>query len=177
MVISDAQLVEQVRLGDIEAFGKLAERYERTLLAIAIGTLHDFHTAEDVVQAALLLAFRRLKTLRDGEKFGAWLVQIARSQVVETVRSRPAPAAVRLASEHQTGHEDKIDSWIEWEHVRSLVDQLSDDERVLIGLRYFDGHSMAQTAAITGRPIGTITKQISRAVCRLRTWWEKENAR
>ena len=55
MVISDAQLVAQVRQGDVEAFRQLAERYERTLLAIAIGKLHDFHRAEDVVQATLLV--------------------------------------------------------------------------------------------------------------------------
>src|SRR5688572_7297692 len=101
MVLPDAQLVEQVRPGDIEAFGQLADRYERTLLAIAIGALHDFHAAEDVVQAALLAAFRRLETLRDGEKFGAWLIQIARSQVVEAVRSRPVPSTLPLASEHE----------------------------------------------------------------------------
>ena len=46
-VISDAELVAQVRLGDVEAFGELAQRYERTVLAVAIDKLHDFDKAED----------------------------------------------------------------------------------------------------------------------------------
>ena len=50
-------------------------------------------------------------------------------------------------------------------------------ERLLIGLRYFDGHSMAEIAALSARPVGTVTKQLSRAVARLRAWWDKETLR
>ena len=46
-MILDAELVVQVRLGDVEAFGELAQRYERTQLAVSIDKLHDFHKAED----------------------------------------------------------------------------------------------------------------------------------
>ncbi len=77
MAVSDAELVARVQRGDVEAFGPLAERYEKTLLAAAVVQLRDIHTAEDVVQAAMLRAFQRLGTLRDGSKFGPWLMQIA----------------------------------------------------------------------------------------------------
>ncbi len=67
-MVSDAELVARVRRGDVEAFGQLIERYEKTLLAAVLAESHDIHTAEDVVQATLLLAFRRLETLRDEHK-------------------------------------------------------------------------------------------------------------
>lgn len=54
---------------------------------------------------------------------------------------------------------------------------VSDRERVLVGLRYFDGYNTAEIAQITARPIGTVTKQLSRATRRLRSWWDKENLR
>ena len=95
-LVPDAQLVARVRLGDVEAFGQLAERYERSLLAIALAKVRDVHEAEDVVQATLLVAFRRLGTLREESKFGPWLMQIARSQVVEAVRARRIPASIPL---------------------------------------------------------------------------------
>ncbi len=78
MTASDAELVARVRKGDVEAFGPLAERYEKTLLAATIAHMRDIHTAEDVVQASLLRAYQRLSTLRDDSKFGPWLLQIAR---------------------------------------------------------------------------------------------------
>jgi RNA polymerase sigma-70 factor (ECF subfamily) len=176
MVKTDAQLVAQVRLGDLESFGTLVERYERTLLAVALGVLRDFHRAEDVVQATLLLAFRRLSTLQDDEKFGAWVIQIARTQALEAARSRSVPATVSLGPEHELGSDGVgTNGWIEFEQVLSLVAQLPDPDRALIGLRYFDGHSMSEIASLVGRPLGTITKQLSRAIVRLRSCWEKEN--
>ncbi len=182
MVMSDAELVARVRGGDVEAFGRLVERYERTLLAAALTELHDIHTAEDVVQATMLLAFRRLETLRDAARFGPWLMQIGRRQVVEALRFRRIPLAIPLDdSEHERadGATDagNIQTWIENEHLLSLVARLPDHERVLIGHRYFDGHSMAEITAITTRPLGTVTKQLSRAIARLRSWWDKENLR
>jgi RNA polymerase sigma-70 factor (ECF subfamily) len=140
--------------------------------------MHDVQAAEDVVQETLLLAFRRLKMLRDEGKFGPWLMQIARRQVVEAIRARRDPVAVRVVnSEHDVAQNDNSQIWIEHEHLLTLVAQLPDHERVLIGQRYFDGHSMAEIAAITSRPIGTVTKQLSRAIARLRLWWDKENLR
>jgi RNA polymerase sigma-70 factor, ECF subfamily len=172
---SDTQLVARVRQGDVEAFGQLTERYQRSLLALAVARLRDFHQAEDVVQAALLLAFRRLATLRDGAKFGAWLTQITHRQVIEAARSRAIPASIVL-----DGCQDLLPAgmsdtaWIEKEHLLGLVARLPERERVLIGLRYFDGHSVAEIASISMRPVGTVTKQLSRALARLRSWSNKE---
>ena len=95
-MVPDAQLVASVRLGDVEAFGQLAERYERILLAIALAKARDFHEAEDIVQTTLLVAFRRLETLHDERRFGPWLMQIARRQLVEAFRTRRVPAALPL---------------------------------------------------------------------------------
>jgi len=177
-VVPDAELVARVRCGDVEAFGQLIERYEKTLLAAVLAESHDIHTAEDVVQATLLLAFRRLETLRDERKFGPWLMQIARRQVVEAVRARRIPVNVSInGAEHDKADDGDIQTWIENEHLLSVVARLPDDERMLIGLRYFDGQSMAEIAAMSARPIGTVTKQLSRAIARLRSWCDKENLR
>jgi RNA polymerase sigma-70 factor (ECF subfamily) len=177
-VASDTELVTRVRRGDVEAFGQLTVRYERSLLAAVLVNVHDVQVAEDIVQETLLLGFRRLGLLRDEGKFGAWLMQIARRQMVEAIRDRRFPVAGRGDnSEHEVVQNDNSQIWIEHEHLLSLVAQLPDHERVLIGQRYFDGHSMAEIAAITSRPIGTVTKQLSRAIARLRLWWDKENRR
>ena len=174
---SDAELVQRVRSGDIEAFGPLFERYERTLLAVALARLQDFHAAEDVVQAAGLRAFQQLHTLRKPGHFGAWLIRITRSQAVDAVRARRARVPVGMGeSDDETPANPHQLDWIDKDHLLQLVARLSDDQRALIGLRYFDGHSMADIAASTGRPVGTITKQLSRAVARLRSWWDREES-
>ena len=131
-----------------------------------------------MTQATLLLAFRRLATLRDADKFGPWLMQIARRQVVEAVRAHRIPVSLPPGDcDHNAVHDRNLQTWMEHEYLLSLVARLPDHERVLIGHRYFDGHSMAEIAAITGRPLGTVTKQLSRAVARLRSWWDGEDVR
>jgi len=64
--------------------------------------------------------------------------------------------------------------WIEKERLLNLISRLPDHERVLIGLRFFDGQSVAEIAQITARPVGTVTKQLSRAIARLRVLFDKE---
>ena len=97
---------------------------------------------------------------------------------IEAVRARRIPVTGCVDdSRHEAALHDNSQIWIEHEHLLNLVARLPDHERLLIGQRYFDGHSMAEIAAITARPIGTVTKQLSRAIARLRSWWSKENLR
>jgi RNA polymerase sigma-70 factor (ECF subfamily) len=173
-VASDAQLATLARAGDVAAFGELAGRYERTLLALALAKLHDIHAAEDVVQSTLLRAFRQLHGLRDVDRFGPWLYAIAYSQTTDALRSRRIPVSLSPACDQIAGEDgDELRLWIEHEHLLNLVARLPDSERTLLGQRYFDGRTMAEISAASGRPIGTVTKQISRAVARLREWFEK----
>lgn len=175
-MLSDAQLVERVRRGDAESYGALCRRYERSVLAVAWAELHDVHAAEDVTQATLLAAFQRLSTLNNASKFGPWILRIARRQVVDWTRKRRLSAAIvgEETRPRQAGDEAAID-WIEKDHLLKLVDRLPKRERVLIGLRFFDGHSVAEISEITARPVGTVTKQLSRAISRLRAAFDKEN--
>jgi RNA polymerase sigma-70 factor, ECF subfamily len=175
-VLSDAQLVDQVRRGDAEAFGALCRRYERSVLAVALAELRDIHAAEDVVQATLLAGFQRLSTLSHPSKFGPWILQIARRQVVDWTRQRQlSAAAIGEGTRPRQASDQAAIDWIEKEHLLELVDRLPERERVLIGLRFFDGHRVAEIAEITARPVGTVTKQLSRAISRLRSAFDKEN--
>jgi RNA polymerase sigma-70 factor (ECF subfamily) len=50
----------------------------------------------------------------------------------------------------------------------AAVVALPEAESQVVMLHYFDGHPVAAVAAILGRPVGTVTKQLSRAYARLR---------
>ena len=174
-MLPDTELVNRVRQGDLGAFRTLVERYQRSLLAVALAEVRDIHVAEDIAQTVLLLAFRRLSTLRDGAKFYAWLMQIARRQIVEAARMREVPVPVEGQSPLAHGIEIREETSLEnREQLLSVVQRLPEHERLLIGLRYFDGHSVAEIAENTGRPMGTVTKQLSRAHARLRKWLEED---
>jgi hypothetical protein len=64
-----AELVNQAKQGDREAFDALARLTGDRGMAIAFRILRDFDHADDAVQAALLTAWREIRALRDPELF------------------------------------------------------------------------------------------------------------
>ena len=71
-----AELVDRARRGDREAFGVLAAGAVDRLYAIARLALRDTELAQDATQEALVRAWRDLPTLRDVERFDAWLYRL-----------------------------------------------------------------------------------------------------
>jgi RNA polymerase sigma-70 factor (ECF subfamily) len=72
----DIQLVELLRLGDHEAFGVLARRYEKRLLRTAVRITKNQEDGEDAVQEALLKAYWRINSFRGDSSFSTWLTRI-----------------------------------------------------------------------------------------------------
>ncbi len=69
-------LVEQAAQGNQTAFADLATQHVDRCYAIAYRILRDADRAQDVTQQALLSAWRDLATLRDPDRFDAWLYRI-----------------------------------------------------------------------------------------------------
>src|SRR5258705_12376000 len=90
-------LVERAQGGDQDAFAALATASVDRCYAIAYRILRDMHAAQDATQQALLSAWRDLPTLRDPERFEAWLYRlVVRASYAESGRNRRWGSGVRL---------------------------------------------------------------------------------
>lgn len=165
-VESDAQLVLRVQGGDQATFERLIVRYERSVRSVALAFLADHHAAEDATQEAFVAAYRSLLTLREPDKFGPWLMQITRRVSGEMVGQRER-MPVMVAGHERVAAAVGFDLPLR-QHLLALLEQLPEQERLVVTLRYFDGHSAQEIADITARPLGTVTKQLSRAYEHLR---------
>ncbi|MGH7139975.1 MAG: RNA polymerase sigma factor [Pirellulales bacterium] len=168
-MLTDAQLVNLVRGGDRLAFAELVGRYERAVWARAWHVIGDYHAAQDATQDAFIEAFRRLGQLRRPESFGLWLMRIAQREAVRTARRLRRTGTVDAMEAELALAEQPEEFAEDAGKLLSLVGGLPDHERTVVVLRYFDGHSVADIARLTGRPVGTVTKQLSRALERLRS--------
>lgn len=81
----DEVLVNAALDGDRDAFDDLVSRHRRAALRAAVFIIGP-DRAEDVVQDALLLAYRALSTLRDRTKFLRWLLTITRFRALRVIR-------------------------------------------------------------------------------------------
>jgi RNA polymerase sigma-70 factor (ECF subfamily) len=93
-VQSDAALVDCVKQGNTAAYEQLVSRYQRVALVAALRVVKDRQQAEDVVQDSLVLAYRRLDSLRDGSRFGAWLLRITTREAVRVAKNRRVAVSV-----------------------------------------------------------------------------------
>lgn len=171
---TDEELVERVRGGDDEAYAQLVRRYERLVRAAVQNLVRDLHAAEDAAQETFLAAFESLDSLRQAAKFGPWVLSIARNQAASACRKRVhaevcVPDIPSIEPPTNGRLSDRSEQLLE------LVERLPEHERIVVGLRYFDGHSVEAVARISGRPVGTVTKQLSRAHARLEQWLKQES--
>ena len=161
-VQSDAELVKRVLQDDKQAFEILVKRYERMVRSVALEVRCNMHFAADVSQQAFMIAWEKLHALRKPAAFGAWLLRISRRCALEWVQKNSGPLD-GLPQQMQSSHEfnETLDEGKR--QLLSLVCRLPDSEKQVVILRYFEGYSVKKIAGITGRGLGTVTKQLSRA--------------
>jgi RNA polymerase sigma-70 factor, ECF subfamily len=73
---SEAELVARVRGGEAQAFYELVRPYERGIYLAALSIVNNDADAEDVVQEAILKAFKAIGSFRAEAKFSTWMIQI-----------------------------------------------------------------------------------------------------
>jgi len=161
----DGDVIGEILAGNRGAYAGLVRRYERHVHAAAWAILRDHHTAQDVTQETFIKAYEQLATLRKAHTFGAWILKIARRTAIDLSRGKKRLVFVSALPDFPTpdapAHEDAA-------QILMALTRLPPHEQQILLFRYFDDLSMNDIAATLGRPVGTITKQLSRALARLR---------
>jgi RNA polymerase sigma-70 factor (ECF subfamily) len=159
---SDAVLVEAAQQGRLDSFGALYQRYHNPIVALAYAQLGDPHAAEDAAQEVFAIACRDLRSLREREKFGAWLGGICRNVTRQMLRTRtrtvPRPSEPQaVARQGQPEQEERREA------VRRAVWQLPDGERELVVMRYFNGFSQARISEVLDLTPAAVNGRLTRA--------------
>jgi RNA polymerase sigma-70 factor (ECF subfamily) len=102
--LAESALVEAAKGGDQDAFRRLVEPIQRELHVFCYRMTGSFHDAEDILQEALLNAWRRLETFEGRSNFRAWLYRIAANASLDALRSRRR----RLLPQHRGSPTDML---------------------------------------------------------------------
>lgn len=170
---SIAELVSAAKAGNRDAYAELVHRYQRAVITTAWSVLHDFHRAQDVAQDSFVLAYEELGTLRRPRAFGPWLLSIARREAMRCAKQ--VPVTVSIDSTPDVASPTADPGWHQdHDELVKSIGRLPEHEREVVVLYYLEGNTAREIGELTGRPVGTVTKQLSRAVRRLRRWMAKE---
>ncbi len=118
----DRDLVEQARRGDHEAFAVLVHEVSDSLYAVAFRILRDAGLAEDALQNALVIAWRRIPHLREPDRLEAWLHRIlVHACYDESQRARHWTANVRVLPVNGPSTPDSSRSFADRDELEQLV--------------------------------------------------------
>ncbi len=163
------RLVERARQGDQEAFAALAADHVDGCYRIAIRILRDPHRAQDATQQALLGAWRDLPTLRDLDRFEAWLRRLVVNACYAEARSeRRWVARVRVIPTDTTVEPDVARSVAARDELEVAFRRLTPEQRAVVVLHHHLGYPLTEIAATLGIPHGTARSRLHHAVRQLR---------
>ena len=165
----ERKLVEQAMHGDEAAFDALIGRVGDQLHSVARRILRDPYLAEDATQRALLDAWRNLPSLRDPDRFEAWLYRLLVNAChAEARRERRHRANVRLLESDEPSVTDSAARIATRHQLDQAFRRLGVEHRTVVVLIHYLGLSAGEAADAMGTPVGTVRSRLHYALKHLR---------
>jgi RNA polymerase sigma-70 factor, ECF subfamily len=165
----DRDLVERARHGDREAFAVLVHQVSDSLYSVAYRILRDTGLAEDVLQNALVLAWRRLPKLRDLDRFEAWIHRIlVHACYDESQRTRVWRGSVTVLPIELAGVTDETSQVADRDELERAFRWLTIEQRAVFVLHHYLGLPLVEVAELLGIPAGTVRSRLHYATRSLR---------
>jgi RNA polymerase sigma factor (sigma-70 family) len=147
----DDELVRRFRRGDDAAFSEIDRRYRSALTAFARRMLRGSgHDPEDVVQDALIRAYRGLRVTDRPMALRPWLYMIVRNRAFDELRAPQRTDAyddeVRMRAVNDADPASRFAGSEEMRQVVAEIARLPERQRIALVMREFDGRSHAETA-------------------------------
>ncbi len=163
----DRGLLRRMAGGDHSALEQLYMRYHRRLARFLTRLTYRYELAEEVINDTLWLVWQQADTFRGASRVSTWIMGIAYRRALATLRHvsvRPGVMAIDEPNEPR-------DPATEVEH-RQLLDRalalLPVEQRVVLELTYYLGHSCEEIAEITDCPVNTVKTRMFHARRKLR---------
>jgi RNA polymerase sigma-70 factor (ECF subfamily) len=177
----DQEMIAQIGRRDQGAFSALYDRLSGPLYSLAFKMLGDASDAQDALQEVFVQIWSRASTY-DPEKSSvfSWAVLLTRSRAIDRLRARDRRLRVVVGSTTENKAAEATDASTvesaadtankkdEAAHVRSLLNNLPEDQRQAIELAFFGHRTHHEIAAQLGQPLGTVKARIRRGLLKLR---------
>lgn len=182
--LPDNTLITLIERGETAALGELYDRYGRLVYSLALATVGDRTTAEEITQDVFTRVWQKAEQYNSGRaQVNTWISSIARNRSIDALRRRNvrldqnsvdwnnvAPDAV-VASDNP---EKETLAILRHQRVRAALQELPEEQRQALALAYFEGLSQREVAKRLDQPLGTIKTRIRLAMQKLRTILSEE---
>ena len=173
---SFTEAVTAAKAGNQEAFSWLYEQTSKEKYYIAIKYMKDQADAADVLQDAYMKAWQRIGSLTEPEKFPGWVGQIVANTALDALRKKKPLTFSDMSGENDEGEEfvydiedESIDRQPELNYtnkerseiIRSMIDSLSDEQRMCVMMFYIEEMSVKEIAETLGVSENTVKSRLN----------------
>ena len=182
--MDEIRLIQYAQEGDLDAFNRLIQHYERQVFNLAWRIMGDSDSAADATQEAFISAFNAIRRFRGGS-FRSWMLRIVTNACYDELRRRkrrPAGSLETLFDElgvpepenpgdliHKPESPEAASERAELSQaIQDCLNRLPDDFRMVAVLADVQGYEYQEVAQVIGKPLGTVKSRLARARARLR---------
>ena len=175
----EEDLVRKFQGGDLEAFDKLAQIYQKKVYGLSFNLTRNQMDAQDVAQEVLLTIYRKIHTFQGKSAFSSWVYRVTLNATYMKLRSKKKEPKISiedmLPSFNSSGYQqEKIQDWSENTEsllfsnetksvIKKAVDQLPEKEKVVFILRDVEGLSTEKVGEILDLTIPAVKSRLHRA--------------
>jgi RNA polymerase sigma factor (sigma-70 family) len=172
---TDHDLIQACRKGDVRAWERILEKYERLVFSIALRTGLNAEDSADITQVTFTILMQSLDDLRPDSRLAPWLATVARRHAWRYIarhRREPVGYEADLAESDlaRDRSADPLDVWERTEWLRSGLATLDERCRKLLQSLYFEGESpsYAEVADRFSMAVGSVGPTRARCLERLK---------
>lgn len=174
----DEYLVASARAGDASAFTRLAENWQKRLLAHAYRLTGDAELARDVVQDGWADIVRGLPGLKESSVFPAWAYRIITRRAADAInriqRKRRTEAAYAAEPDAENKSVSNMELSADANPLHHAIEALPTKQRAVIALYYLEEFSITEISVALSVPAGTVKTRLMHARKKLRATLEGE---
>ncbi len=177
MATPDETLVLRTLSGDQQAFADLYDKYARLVRAVCYDSTKDINTAQDLAQDIFMRAYNKLENLKEPDRFGPWLISIARNVGREYRRgqARDRHQLVGFDVPEMLINETDSDEY-RMELLQKAIDSLDDKERMALNVHYLQAENINEALKIMDMSRSSYYRLIDEIKNKVAKMIEKEEA-
>jgi RNA polymerase sigma-70 factor (ECF subfamily) len=176
--LSDEQLIEQARNGNVRAFETLVKRYEQMVYGFSFKMCRNKEKADETLQDTFINVYKNLKQFNGKSKFSTWLYSIVTNNCLMNRRKRKMDREMMSLDEPPVedgaNHHESIPSWDDTpaekmmntelrSHLDNAIHQLPEEYRVVFVLRDIENLTAEETARILKLSVPAVKSRLRRA--------------
>lgn len=160
-------LIERLRRRDTTAFEPFIRKTESLGFRLAYHITGDYHIAQDILQEAYLIIFKKINTLKEPGAFRAWFSRIVSNLSIEHLRKSEKALSLEatqlLESIPAPAQQTFADSCVSMEDLRRALSALTPRERTALILREFLSFTYSEMGSVLDIPLGTVKSRLAEA--------------